>query len=86
MNLFHIVIALSPIWLNILISNVNATGTVVAKSVIESPFAVIPGDDMFNMDTFTFNGTGSDGSNSAVFTKIRSSSRILENGSEEVIW
>ena len=86
MNLFHIVITFSSIFLNIFISNVSATGPVVTKSIVESPVAVIPDDDLFNMDTFTFDGTGSAGSKSAVFTKIRSSRRILKNGSEEVIW
>ena len=94
MNLFHAVVAFSSIWLNIVISNVSATGTLVVKSIIESPVKdnsrrrtaadiVIQGDDMFNMATFTFNGTGSVG---AVYTKIQSSRRILKSGLEEVIW
>lgn len=92
LNLIHTVFAFSPIWLTSLISHVSATGTLAVTSAIETvhedkrrraaAVMKIHNDDLLNMPTFTFD----DGSDSAVFTKIQATRRVLASGVEEVIW
>ena len=64
-----------------------STLIIVGKSRQVSATLSIDGNDLFNMEQFTFTGIGEGASSdAAVYTKTTSTSRTLSSGAEEVVW